>query len=197
MTKKQFLSFVKSHLAQHNMQIIIGKGAEVKCDGLGVGGYFDESDGILKVAGKNIHWFDILIHEYCHFIQWLEKAECLKTFDKDAGSWDIWLRKKVELSEKKLDKAFKAARNVELDCEKRVIKMAKKYNLPLNVKYYIKGANAYMYLHSFVKKNRIWPSKSLSVSKGLFKLMPTKFLTEEQYNQLPQKIEYFIQKDCV
>lgn len=194
MDKDSFVELVRVHLSCYAMKLKISKTKTVKSGISDVSGYFCDDEGI-TVAGKSSRWFGILIHEYCHFIQWVENFIGYSKFDKHYVGWDGWLSKKRNLKKKDLHIKFLAIRNLELDCEIRTVKMIKKYNLPVNIPKYIQGANAYMFFYAYVKKHRLWPNKK--INKKLNDIQPTRFLRPNKYNKMTKEFEELMTKYCV
>lgn len=195
MDKNSFVELVKLHLSCYGMLLGLSKGKDIDCDGLRVGGFFAEADGIILVAGANPRWFSILIHEYGHFLQWVEKCRVGKTFNRHWRAWDGWLKDDRKLSKRVLHTKFLAVRNFELDCEKRAVELIKRYKLPINIQSYIQDANCYMFFYAYVKKHRIWPQKRIPM---LIKhTMPKHFLKANEYNTMPVEYEMLITKHCV
>jgi hypothetical protein len=195
MNKKQFLNHVKNHIAKYGIALKIGKGEQINCDGLRLGGYFCEDKAEIRIAKNNKNWFSILAHEYCHFMQWIEKSPVIEEFNKESRFWDDWLFHRKELSPRQLQKKYEVIRNLELDCEKRTVKMIKKFNLPIDTKQYIQNANTYIWLFAYVRDNRKWPKGSL-YDKRLVGGMPKKFLVVNRYNKMPPRYQELVDKYC-
>lgn len=85
---------------------------------------------------------------------------------------------------------------VELDCEKRTIEKAKKYNLPVNIKEEIQKANSYILFYTFVKESRKWntPGKAPYQIREVWSKMPDTF--EIDYAQIPEDIRELYRKYC-
>lgn len=194
MDKRSFVELVRVHLSCYNMRLSITKTPTVKAGKVDVGGYFCDGTGI-RVAGECKGWFEILIHEYCHFIQWVENYVGYDRFDKHYDGWNSWLAKKINLKKKDLHVKFLAIRNFELDCEVRAVRLIKKYNLPVNVVKYIQDANAYMFFYAYVKKYQIWPNKV--ITEKLKKIQSKRFLKPNKYNKMSKEFEGLITRYCV
>lgn len=95
--------------------------------------------------------FEIFIHEYCHFLQWKEGSP-LWDSGYDAGVYfDKWLEGKHDTC------TIDYVRNIqkmELDCDKRVLKIIKDNKLPVNVNSYIKESNSYIWSYNIMFENR-------------------------------------------
>ena len=94
-----------------------------------------------------------------------------------------------------MKKYIRELRNCELDCEKRAVKLMKEYNLPIDIKKYIKQANAYVYFYNTMIDTRKWYKKSPCIVKEILDIMPTKF--ERSYKSLPNKYLRLVKKYCI
>ena len=194
MDQDSFVELVRVHLSCYGMKLKISNKKLLKSDWGSITGWFDDTGGIF-LAGKNKRWFAILVHEYCHFLQWEESCPLYARFDRHYAGWDSWLLGLKNLRSKDLHIKFLAIRNLELDCEMRTVKLIKKYNLPVDVKKYIQDANAYMFFYAYVKKYRTWPDAP--ISQKIKDIMPVKFLKQNTYNEMSQKFEDLMNKYCI
>ena len=195
MNKKDFIKFVKNHLKEYDIKLVITKGYNIYDGGNACGGYFNESDKILKVSGKAYRWFEILCHEYCHFLQFVEDSQFNVNFNEKTDNWDEWLAGEVELPQRHIHNKYMAMRNIEIDCEKRTVELIKKYGLPINIKRYIQRANAYLFFLAYVKKHRKWVNKVETGDKRFVKLVPKRFMNNfNDYNRMPKGFEELINK---
>lgn len=148
-------------------------------------GYFAEpeggGEGELKVAVKNdiSDWFPVLVHEYCHLLQWIDKEPTYKacTIGKegDAGTFmDYWLEKQVDLDDDKRSEYFKKVREMELNNERRAVDIIKIWNLPINLNRYIRQASAYIYFYIAAEKFQCWydPKANMFSDPELMATMP-------------------------
>lgn len=203
MDKKEFISFVKKHVEQYDVKLYLSKAKRVNCDGMKTNGFFDDVVPNRKLAvatGDNVDWFWVFVHEYCHFTQWVEKAKVWTDYDKKVKHWHEYCTGEntdVVGMKMKLQNEYEAVRNVELDCEKRVIKMIKKYNLPIDVESYTRNGNAYVYFYTHVRDNPGWYKKKAPYKvKQILNIMPTKFLNANRYNKLPENYSKLVNRYC-
>jgi hypothetical protein len=150
-------------------------GKRNQCSGLF---YLDAEDRpIIKVATdgfkNNEHWLGLLIHEYCHFEQWRNDAKVWRDYE----CVDVSLEQ-IFKTPKKFKKEIVDLISLELDCEKRSVRIIKNNGL-FDVKKYILTSNAillkYVYLYHFGE----WPKKSVKY-KNLLDACPTKLLKSAQ-----------------
>jgi hypothetical protein len=164
---------------------------------LGCAGFFDEARRELAVASgmPTKYWFQVLLHEYNHMRQWIDKIFSKPKYSNTFDLW-TWLDGSIELSSKDVSDTVSKIRNLELDCEKRTAKMIGEYpGLNINVSEYIKGANSYLYFYEIVRKHRKWCKKAPYKIKEIIKLMPDYFLTN--YTKLPKGYEKLVIKKCL
>ena len=162
-------------------------------EGTWVSGYCDEEDGRVVLAcgtqGDIEDWGTTLIHEYCHFLQWRERSPLWKAMDPIMAEdfYNIITNKPV--SKKDLDKCLIPSQNIEADCERRVVKILKKYKIPIDTELYIKRANAYVYFYDHIRDYRKWYPKDKPpyMIKEIIDLCPKTF--QKDYSKMPKKLK--------
>lgn len=180
MNFSKILSDVALKCAKHEINLRLESVDFLDKDTLACSGYFDEKT--LAVATKKdtrLEWVLILLHEFCHLKQWAEDAPC---WVSDKNSLDIvegWVMENKTFSKKRLLNGFRNAVAVELDCEKRTIKLAKKYEIKFNRKVYIQQANAYLYSYVYALHNRQWCRAPYN-NQEIWTKMPEVFLKTSQ-----------------
>jgi hypothetical protein len=184
----QFVSYVKNHLAQYGIKLIIGRGRMVNVGGYRAVGYFSESEKVIKIAKKSTDFICTLVHEYCHFLQYIGNSKIYQKSDQAGLIIDAWFQGKEYTSEE-LKRAFFLVRAMERDCEKRAIKVIKKFNLQIDKKMYAKKAHCYIYSHFMMEKTRKFYSykKSPYHSPVVLKIMPSS-MAVLSHRTIPQKI---------
>jgi len=184
----QFVSHVKHHLAQYGMRLVIGRGKLLNCGGYRCEGYFNEGEKIIKIAKQATNFLETLVHEYCHFLQYINNSKIYLKSDKAILMVDAWFAGK-EFNQEKLEKAFFIIRAMERDCEKRAIKIIKKFNLQIDTKMYAKRANCYIYSHFLMEKTRKFYAykKSPYRSPIVLKIMPSS-MAVLSHRTIPPKI---------
>lgn len=162
-----------------------------------VNGFFNEKplEFNCAMSKPQKEWVPIFLHEYCHYKQYKEKSKFWNDLDKiENGLWD-WLNHKKELDSKELLEAITITRNLELDCEKRVVKLVEKYGLScININEYIQLANTYILFYTLLIKTRKWYVKAPYECKEVIDTVPNKFLNS--YDIVPQKYELAVMKNC-
>lgn len=207
MTREEFVSFALKNLFKHGISVELdyGKINAKKENGnlsssgankIKSNGYFCEQDKILycRINDKDESWFEIFVHEYCHFLQHLDNKFTNSSYWDDMDAW--LLGKKKRLSRKRLDRCFRVVMNCELDCEKRAVKLIKRYNLPINVKTYTKKANVYILFYTMVRKYRKWYKRLPTAIPELYNMMPSEEFWKT-WNNPPKEFERIILQKCL
>ena len=185
---RQFVKFVRQHLAEYNMKLVIGRGKYVNTDGLRCSGYFDESGKMIAVAKQAKEFMQVLVHEYCHFLQYINNSKIyIKCYDASVIV-DGWLKGK-NYPIKKVKRAFFLVRSMERDCEKRAMRIIQQFNLAINPKMYAKRAHVYIYSHFLMERTRKFDSykRNPYYSKHVLKIMPSN-MTTLSHKKIPPKI---------
>jgi hypothetical protein len=185
---RQFVSHVKQHLAQYGMRLVIGRGKLLNCGGYRCEGYFSDKEKVIKIARHGTNFLETLVHEYCHFLQYLSNSKIYIKSDKAILIVDAWFAGQ-NFDQEKLRKAFFIIRAMERDCEKRAIRMIKKFNLEIDTKLYAKRANCYIYSHFLMEKTRKFYAykKSPYRSPLVLKVMPSS-MAVLSHRSIPPKI---------
>jgi hypothetical protein len=187
MNTEQFIKHVKSECKKYNIKCVLKNTKTVKLakDDDKCSGYFDEEH--LVVAMKHPDALQILVHEYGHLTQWADQCDIWVTSSK-SKSHDKLYRWLAGEDVKGIEEAINICRDLELDNEKRSVKLIKKFNLPIDVDMYIKKANAYVQFYNYLLISRKWctPKNSPYKNDRLLEAMPTKF--NMNYNKLTKKL---------
>ena len=186
MNEKEFIKYVKQECKKHNIKYVFKNTQSIKLfDSSRCSGYFDGST--LAVAMKRPDSIQTLVHEYSHLTQWAEKLPLWeKCEDEDShNKVEEWL---VGENVHNIEKYMGLCRDLELDNEKRSVKLIKQFNLKINIDEYIKRANAYVQFYNYMLYSRKWckPSNSPYRNKRLLNAMPNKFSMD--YKRLSKKV---------
>lgn len=192
MTKKEakFVELVKSNCSAFGVKCVLKDVKYLKIsNSIRCSGYFDDGDSVnpvLAVATNRKDWLEILVHEYCHFTQWIDQ---IPLWEKAATSLyyvDKWLEGN---SVRNIQKHIGVARDLELDNEKRSVEMIKQHNLNIDVDHYIRKANAYVQFYNYLGKSRRWckPGNSPYTNERVIAAMPNNF--RMRYSKLSKKVE--------
>lgn len=186
-TYNELVELIKKECKEHGVKLDIRKTTYVKLDNMQCAGYFDYDRKIptIVVAGDAKNAKATLLHEYCHLTQFLENSKLWKKSGKSLTILNEWLGGKEQ---KNIKKHISVCRELELDNEKRAAKMAKKYDVGMSAKKYIRKANAYVLYYNWLGETRKWSKceNSPYSSKKILSLMSNKF--DMNYKKLDPKI---------
>jgi hypothetical protein len=173
---KDFIEHVKGHCKKVGIKCDIRPVKYLVLSGnIRCSGYFCEETMRLVVAGNSKDWLSILVHEYAHLTQWQDKnSNIWKTGSTGVTDLDNWLGGKKIRS---IKKAIEQSRDLELDNEKRSVKLIKKWKLPIDLNDYIKKANAYVQFYNYMRYSRKWskPGNAPYSNKSIYEAMPSNF----------------------
>ena len=173
-TTHQFIKFVRQECKTHGIKFLLKRSKYVivsktiKCSG-----WFDAEAKELVVAGKSRNWLATLVHEYAHLTQWVDQCKEWRAAE-GIENIDDWLNgKKIKNPKRALAKT----RDLELDNEKRSVKIIKDWELPIDIKDYTQRANAYVQFYNYLFFTRRWctPKNSPYRNPKIYKYMPTVF----------------------
>lgn len=186
---KRFLKDTRAIARDNNIKIRITKDefiydAESSSKSIG---YFD-SEG-RELASSNFNDFPVFvrnfIHETCHMDQFLYNPYL---WSKCSPGYDVffhWLETKSIYNREVIEEAMYDIIRLEKDCEFRSIAKIKKYALPIDIKDYIKRANAYLYGYLFFFEKRKW-IPAVYQNPDILKHVPTRI--PKEYKKIPRKL---------
>lgn len=169
-----------------------------------VSGLFD-SDNLELTVNTNkpiLEWLPIFVHESCHMDQHIESAKPWLDLDvkgHDATNLlDMWLGHIIDLNAGQLETIVNKVLEMELDCEKRSVEKIKQYKLPLDIKEYVRKANAYMYFYRALMKTRKWTCKEKSPYSidDVWKEMPSQLYADQSKYQTSSPLVDLIVQKC-
>ena len=105
---------------------------------------------------------------------------------------DEWLEGKEVPN---IKKHLATCRNLELDNEKRAVKIIKKFDLDIDIDRYIKKANAYVLFYNRLLATRKWatPKNSPYSNQRIIEKMPRYFMKD--YSTLSKRIEKVFEQE--
>lgn len=180
-----FIQLEIDNCRKHGIEVEFHNSKTVNTDGFEVVGWFNEPYLVTAVDYHWRQWVPVFIHESCHKDQCIQKVKAWNTYHNGLDACQLvndWINHTIELTDSDLDRAIYLVQRVELDCEIRTVKKIKKFNLPLDIKSFIKRANENIYFYTAAKLTRKWDSNTL-LTDAVEDLMPTKFLND--YRTLP------------
>jgi hypothetical protein len=185
--EKRFVEFVKQECKKYGVKCDLRNTKYVKLSGnIKCSGWFDSEERRLVCSMNRPDSIEILAHEYCHLTQWVENIPLWKQSEYSTFIIDNWLQGKRANN---IKKQMGLARDLELDNEKRTVKLLKRFELDVDLKRYVKKANAYVYFYNRMLKTRKWctPENSPYTNEKLIENMPSRFKSD--YSVTPKRIE--------
>ena len=190
---KDFIKYVKSECKKHGIKCDLRKTKYVKLSGnIKCSGYFDEDEPALVCSMNRPDSLEILAHEFGHFTQWRENIDIWKKSMVSMPLVDEWLEGKEVPN---IKKHLATCRNLELDNEKRAVKIIKKFELDIDIDRYIKKANAYVMFYNRLLATRKWatPKNSPYSNQRIIEKMPRYFMKD--YSTLPKRIQKVFEQE--
>ena len=184
MTGLEFIGWAVPQLIAEGFSVDIRTSKTVQA---GYAGWFDHEKKEFKAAGmKPIGCSEIFLHEFCHFLQWRDSndfwTDCI---EEGCSPFFSWLAGDNRYSEN-IDQARQKTVLLEMDCDKRALRLNKKFELGIDPKKYTQASNAYLYSYLVTQKLRKWPkSNKYSVYRQeVSEVYPTKFLPPDEYDKI-------------
>jgi len=193
--EKNFIEFVKHQCFEYGVKCRLKNVKYLKLSGnIKCSGYFDSELPELVVAINRKDWIEILVHEYCHLTQWVEK---IPLWDKSATSLakvDDWLGGQEVRG---ISRHLGIARDLELDNEKRAVALIQEWGLKVDVEHYIRKANAYVQFYNYMGISRRWskPGNSPYSNENIINEMPDKF--NMNYKKMSKKVENVFKRENI
>ena len=189
----EFVKHIRNHLREYGFKLIFGKGENVNVGESRCSGYFlaNRTTKEIRVAKNNGVWLNVLAHEYCHFLQWLESSDQKMKKESNAqfivhevsiGNYGRW-------SDKEVDRAFRVIMEMERDCEIRTVRLLKQWGIKFDEQLYIKRANLYIYMHHMWKIYKTQRTKyDLETSRRALDVMPKNF-RPQSHVKMPARVQ--------
>lgn len=195
MTSDEFIKYVKKECKYYGVRYSLRPSKHLVYDGQTMSGCFDDTNKVLVCAMKREDALSILAHEYCHMTQWAEKChEWMRSNElKSYTAWADHLKgKKIEM-----DIHFQIMRDLELDNEKRTVRLIKKLDLPIDVKLYTKKANAYVMFYNYMRITGLWakPGNTPYNNQRIIDSMPDKFSLN--YSHIHPRLERIFREERI
>lgn len=185
--EKEFIKFVKAECKKHKVKCDLRKTKYVKLSGsIKCSGWFDSEKRELVCSMNRPDSIEILVHEYCHLTQWVDKFPLWDVSTDSMGVIDRWLDGDVVVD---IDKHIANARDLELDNEKRSVELMLKWGLNVDTNQYTKKANAYVLFYNHMLKTRKWskPENSPYKNQNVLDMMSDKF--DMNYDVMDSEIQ--------
>lgn len=180
-----FIEHVKAECKRTGIKCDLRPTKYVKISNIVCSGYFDADGKALVCSMNRPDSLGILAHEYAHLTQWDEGIDLWDKAGNSMEKIDGWLGgKRVHHIKRHLG----VSRDLELDNERRTVKLIKKWKLSIDVKDYIKKANAYIHFYNWMYHTRKWssPKNSPYTNSGIQAVMSTRF--DMNYKELTPRV---------
>ena len=186
------LDIVIRECRKHGIRVLLLPSEEVRYPGTTKPylGYFVVDPGGTTAAlccGMTYsHWEEILLHEYNHARQWIEKdpvwdgthltPEEAERYGvrPDQETLDVihrWLAREIEIAPEELTRLFDRSIAVEMDCERRTQEMGTELFEDWFPEYYAQRVNGYLRAYKYAELTRVWPEPDNE--EDLWDQMPT------------------------
>ena len=193
MTKEEFIGKCINNLLRDGFNVTLKQKKKVS----GFGGFFDYYNKDFTVAMKNEHGFEIFVHEYCHYLQWIKDPEGFAKRADNYGDLATWL-KGGKCG--RINKVIKDIIGIEHECELMATDMIQRLGFDVDLNLYRKGTNAYLFSYHFVKKYRTWSRTATYSNNKIIDCMPTCILDLDYYldvRNIPHAVKVEFDKDYV
>lgn len=182
---KAFIEFVKAECKMHGIKCDLRPTTYVLQGKSACAGWFDADNAKLVVSMKRPDFLEVLAHEYCHLTQWREDIPEWKIGVKGLSKVDDWVGGK-EINN--IEKYTAAIRDLELDNEKRTVRIIKEWGLSIDPAAYTKRANAYVHYHNWMYHTRRWskPGNAAYENAHVLGVMSERF--NMQYKRLIPRV---------
>lgn len=195
MTKKEreFVRYVKAECRKHGIRCVFRKVSYFRTTPGSCIGYFDDANKVLAVAMKRSDWIETLAHEFAHLTQWQDGIDLWHKSERSVPLMEKWLLGKPV---RRIKRHLEICRDLELDNEKRTVKIIKKFKLNVDLDNYIRKANAYIHFYNHIYHTRKWNigSENPRTDRRKLSVIPANF--RMNYSKIPKKIQkiYFEQE---
>jgi len=200
---EKFLEYVREETQRNGVVLREEKSSSIKMsESIECSGYFDsEGDEVLgntqptlAFSREREDWLEILAHEFCHMTQWLDNIPEWGQTDESIKMIDKWLEGE-EVDD--IDHHINVSRNLELDNEKRTLRLLERFELPVNLDLYVRKSNAYVLFYNWMKETRRWskPENSPYKNSRVIDAMSSKF--DMNYEGLDSHIREIYKKENI
>lgn len=167
MTPNEFKEFVKEECDKYNVRFKAVNAQSME----GCAGHFLDYDKPNKYVAELVicvnksveEWLPVLVHEYCHFLQWKNDVKVWRdlSYPENIDSCsEIWHW--IDHPHSQVDKIEEHLRNVrvmELNCERRTVSLITKMGLDIDLEVYKRKAFSYINLYNSMAITRKWPRR--------------------------------------
>ena len=189
----KILDYIKKKGAESNLELRLIYNKMATYNGEVVSsGFFDYPEAnsdletpilVVGIDKPESQWMEVLLHEFCHYKQWKKQTPLWKAYqeayknhkDGDPESFSM----------------IESAVNMEAECEKSTIKLARKLEYFLDEERYIKKVNAYLLFYQIYHKEKKWYKQAPFEQKNILKLMPNKIIEKPMVYTIDKELYNF------
>jgi hypothetical protein len=182
---KAFIEFVKAECKMHGIKCDLRPTTYIRQGKIRCSGWFDADNAELVVAKKRSDFLEILAHEYCHLTQWREDIPEWEVGIEGISNVDDWLHGR-DVDD--IEKYIAAIRDLELDNEKRTVRIIKEWGLSIDPVAYTKRANAYIHFYNWMHYTRKWSKPENAPYKNTHVLGAMSERFNMQYKRLSPRV---------
>lgn len=176
MNRAAFIEFIEPQLHEFNIKLVQVDGNPLPGDS--TLGYFCCHSRELAVNATYRYAFQVLVHEYAHFLQWRDRPFFFDAQVKAVTRYFEWLEShKPVTKEVLLDKSKTLM--LEWDCERRAIKVIDELGLRISRPLFIRKANLALLTYHMVTSYHRWPDPNGKRTK-ILNMMPSELLPLSQ-----------------
>ncbi len=188
----RFLGHTLKNCAIHGVAVLLANKQYFFLDGKKVSAYFvsprpESPRGKIAIAllcdGRN--WVFQLVHESGHFEQWCEQSELWQTNEFNFSQATIVSGSFDDGALEKMLQLLISKRALELDCERRAVRIITEWCLPVDIDAYIQYANMHIWSYTLELEQlrRGNPIKPVRFRAHLVTRCPKEFL--DSYDDVP------------
>lgn len=193
--------YIRSLCETCGVKLTIIDQEKVKIDGVLCNGYFKHHpfpEIIIAKKGKsNFEYLSLLLHEYEHSSQFIEKDPLYMEYvnypvDIDKAI-ENWLKGSEVIPFNEVKKMIQLLLDIEIDCEKRVLDTLQLYDeVEMDSHLYAKKANAYLEFYKVMLYERKWYKTPPYDIEDIFQSMPNRKITNVDLDDMSNYDELVI-----
>ena len=182
---QEYFAEIDKTLQKQGYTLFLGGGKYLNNGGR-CGGYFDDVNKVLAVSmGRDLESvLSTLIHEFSHYQQKIDKSSIWHNYRIYNGHSRFFYYLGGKRIYKHKDAALSAVK-LEADCERRAVKLAKRWPKYINMERYCSKANSYILSYHYMLKTGKWLTKS-PYDRKIIAHSPDKLL--RSYARVPERL---------
>lgn len=178
-----FLDFVRGECAYAGVRLDLVPKARTRAGDLGS---FDGETRVLRVCVGAPDWLCLLAHETAHLRQWRERPAFFDAADVDA--FEGWCEGRRRLKPHRLLEITRAIQRLELDAERRAVRLIRKFRLTDDVASYARGACLYVWNYEVARRIGRWPRYGARLDE-VRAAMPVRLIPQTLVGKPPALLE--------